>query len=286
MTAFATDRRTVLTWLAAIGLAPRRASAAEPTWRWALDYGALSDPATARSYDLLVLEPDHPRPIAPLRGPNARLLGYISLGEIERSRPFKAALEKAGALLAPNPNWPDARMIDLRNPAWGALVVDQLIPEVLVKGYDGIFMDTLDNAEALEHKDTVANAGMVAAGVELVRLIRTRFPKIVIMMNRGYAMLPQAAPSVDYLLGEAMATRWNFSTGKYEFTSVEDWTWQANRLRDAKQLYPPLQLITLDYWDPADRATVARLYARERAAGFKPYVATLALDRLLPEPTS
>ncbi|MEG8042050.1 hypothetical protein QP164_04330 [Sphingomonas sp. LR59] len=43
--------------------------------------------------------------------------------------------------------------------------------------------------------------------------------------------------------------------------------------------------MTLDYWNPADTTQIAALYARESAAGFSPYVATLALDRLMPEPT-
>jgi len=66
--------------------------------------------------------------------------------------------------------------------------------------------------------------------------------------------------------------------------SDSDWEWQAGRLRTAKARNPALSLMTLDYWDPADTKQVAALYARERAAGFSPYVATLALDRLMPEP--
>lgn len=36
-------------------------------WRWGVDYGASTDPELARGFDLLVLEPHHARPIAPLR---------------------------------------------------------------------------------------------------------------------------------------------------------------------------------------------------------------------------
>ena len=55
--------------------------------------------------------------------------------------------------------------------------------------------------------------------------------------------------------------------------------------RAAKARNPALTLTTLDYWDPSAPRQIAGLYARERAAGFRPYVATLALDRLIPEPT-
>jgi uncharacterized protein (TIGR01370 family) len=283
-------RRELLIGTVAMALASRTARAAEaqppqPTQlNWGIDYGPATNPQAAHSFDLLVLEPDHARPIAPLRGPMSRLLGYISVGEVERGRPFATALEKAGALQAPNPNWPNARAVDLRHPAWKSLLIDQLIPEVLAKGYDGIFMDTLDTAEAIQRANPIENAGIVEAGVTLLKAMRERFPGMVMMLNRGYALLPAAAPYVDLVLGEAMASRWNFEAKRYEMTTQQDWDWQATHLRAAKQANPALMLATLDYWDPLDRKTVAALYARERAADFAPYVATLALDRLLPEP--
>lgn len=286
MTMFRIDRRETLAGLATTALFTPRVSEAGTVWRWGVDYGAATKPAIARQFDLLVLEPDHARPIAPLRGPGSLLLGYISLGEVEQSRSFVDRLRKAGALKAANPHWPDARMIDLRNPAWGALVVDELIPAILAKGYDGVFFDTLDNAEALEHKSPEDCAGMVAAAIELVALIRKRFPSITLMMNRGYALLPQAALNVDIILAESMASRWSFADKRYEFLSDDDWAWQAAKLQVAKDANPAIKLTTLDYWDPSDHKTIMSIYERERSAGYLPYVATLALDRLHPEPVA
>ncbi len=289
-------RRTILQRVLAMGaigltIGARSRSQATPkpspdtVLRWGIDYGATTDPVLARACALLVLEPHHARPIAPLRGPGSILLGYVSFGEVERGRPYFAALDKAGALSAANPNWPDARLADLRHPAWRAAVLDRLVPAILALGYDGIFIDTMDNAEAMERQDPVANTGMVAAGATLIAAVRARFPKIRIMLNRGYALLPDVAPKIDYLLGEAMASRWNFAAKRYELLSESDWAWQAGRLRAARARNPALALMTLDYWNPADTTQIAALYARERAAGFSPYVATLALDRLMPEPT-
>ena len=167
----------LLGWRAPAQAAPRLPGG--HGWRWAIDYGAATDPELARSYDLLVLEPDHARPIAPLRGPTTRIIGYLSLGEIERTRPDVAALDRAGALRAPNPTWPDARFADLRHPAWRAVLIERMIPAILAKGYDGLFLDTLDNAEAMERADPAGNAGMVDAAVALVQAIRSSFPSIM-----------------------------------------------------------------------------------------------------------
>lgn len=251
---------------------------------WGIDYGADTDPALARSYDMLVLEPDHMRSIAPLRGPGTLLLGYLSLGEVDQSRPFFGELNASGALLKANPAWPSARMADLRTASWRRYILENLVPAILAIGYDGVFFDTLDSAETLERASPVDNAGMIAAGVSLVKAIRSLFPRMFVVMNRGYAMLPEVATSIDAALGEAMASRWNFAEKRYEMASASDWIWQATRLRTARARNPSLSLLTLDYWETRDTRTVADLYARERAAGFSPYVATLALDHLVQEP--
>ena len=255
-----------------------------PALRWGVDYGPAPDPAIAADLDLLVLEPDHGYPLGPLSGPGRSLLAYLSLGEVADQRPYAATLRAQGLLGVRNAHWPDATYIDLRDPRWTALVVDRLIPPLLARGYDGLFFDTLDNAEAMETADPVGAAGMVAAAVRLVRAIRARYPGILLMMNRGYALLPAAAPAIDLLLGEAMASRWNFQRKRYDLLSASDWTWQATRLRAAQAANPALALLTLDYWDMADPASVRALYDRERAAGFAPYVSMLALDRLYREP--
>lgn len=253
-------------------------------WRWAIDYGSSTDVTLASQYDVLVLEPDHDRAPASLRRPGGLAIGYISLGEVEKSRPAAAALAAAGALLAANPHWPDARYADLRHARWRAEVLDRLVPTILAKGYNGIFMDTLDNAEAMERANPIGNAGMVDAAASLVRAIHERFPAAIIVMNRGYALLPKVADVIDGVLGEAMATRWNFRTRTYDTLSEGDWNWQAGRLRAARQVNPALALMTLDYWEPGDAVGVRALYGRERAAGFVPYVSVLALDRIVPEP--
>ncbi|MEG8017139.1 endo alpha-1,4 polygalactosaminidase [Sphingomonas sp. LR55] len=198
-------RRTILQRVLAMGaigltIGARSRSQATPkpspdtVLRWGIDYGATTDPVLARACALLVLEPHHARPIAPLRGPGSILLGYVSFGEVERGRPYFAALDKAGALSAANPNWPDARLADLRHPAWRAAVLDRLVPAILALGYDGIFIDTMDNAEAMERQDPVANTGMVAAGATLIAAVRARFPKFASCSTAATRCCPTSRP--------------------------------------------------------------------------------------------
>lgn len=280
------DRRHMF-GLGALFLAPnlgRARALSSGSLRWGIDYSPNTQQTIARTFDLLVLEPDHRRAIEPLRGPGAQLFGYISLGEVHRTRSYFSDLDRTGNFLKANPNWPDARYIDLRSDAWRRILLERLIPEILELRYNGIFIDTLDNAEAMETDDPIGNHGMVEAAASLICDIRTHFPEIKIILNRGYAVLPAVATQIDFALGEAMATKWDFVLKRYVRQTEADWEWQATRLRAAKALNAGLTLLTLDYWDVSDRAGTARLYDEERRAGFEPYVTTLQLDRLFAEP--
>ncbi|MCM0022175.1 MAG: hypothetical protein NBV67_19465, partial [Tagaea sp.] len=55
-------------------------------------------------------------------------------------------------------------------------------------------------------------------------------------------------------------------------------------LEEAKAINPKLRVLVLEYWPPEDQAQLKRLYAQVRALGYAPYVATVELDRVVPEP--
>ncbi len=211
------------------------------------------------------------------------ILGYVSIAEVHSGRPFYSRLRSKGVLGAPNPAWPDAYFVDVRSDVWRNLLLNEIIPSILKNGYQGIFLDTLDSAEALERQDPVKFKGMIAAAADLVRAIRAAFPSIIIMVNRGYAILPQIPGEFDYLLGESVRTTFNPQTGAYFRRTEQDIEWQRARMLEARDRDPSLQLFSLDYWNPKDRAGLAALYAEARADGFVPYIATPDLTQIVPE---
>jgi len=211
------------------------------------------------------------------------ILGYVSIAEVHSGRPFYSRLRSKGVLGAPNPAWPDAYFVDVRSDVWRNLLLTEIIPSILKNGYQGIFLDTLDSAEALERQDPVKFKGTIAAAADLVRAIRAAFPSIIIMVNRGYAILPQIPGEFDYLLGESVRTTFNPQTGTYFRRTEQDIEWQRARMLEARDRDPSLQLFSLDYWSPKDRAGLAALYAEARADGFVPYIATPDLTQIVPE---
>ncbi|MCC7242505.1 MAG: endo alpha-1,4 polygalactosaminidase [Acidobacteria bacterium] len=257
--------------------------AAEPE-RWAVCYSDRPVPFDLARYQVVVLDSHHHPPLGPLIERNRTVLAYLSLTQMGRGRDAFASLQQAGVVLDAHPVWTDAHYLDFRRPEWVRTVLEQLVPQALDAGFTGLFLDTLDDAEFLEGKDPERYRGMRDAAVRLVRAIRHQYPQIVIMVNRGYALLPDIAPSIDILLGESVLATFDPATKAYSRVTDPDVAWQVNALRRAQALNPALKLFTLDYWDPADADGVRRLYQEQRANGFVPYVSTPMLDTLVEEP--
>jgi uncharacterized protein (TIGR01370 family) len=269
---------------AAFALLPLPAGAATP--KWVVIYTNKVPIDALIPYQTIVLDSRyHPR-LQPLIDRNKSLLGYLSLGEVEKYRPYYKELEKEGILLGTNRNWPDSRYVDLRDPRWTRRVIEELIPAILHKGFNGIFLDTLDNAAQLERRDPVKYKGMTQAAVRLVKTIRQHYPRIAIMMNRGYEILPKVARDIDIVLGESVYADYNFNTKTYQRVPKALYEKQVKWLKAAKAIAPGLKVFTLDYWRPQDRAGIEQIYRAQRRNGFHPYVATVKLHRVIPEPAS
>ncbi len=256
---------------------------AEPE-RFVVYYGSDAAIEDFAPYRRAVFDSDRHPPLAPLQERDVELFGYLSLGEVHEARDYYPAVAAAGLLLGANPDWPGARYVDLRKPEWNAEILDRRIPAILREGFRGLFLDTLDDAAFLEHADPVRHHGMVAAAASLIRAIRARYPTVPLMLNRAYDVGALVATELDSVLAESLLTTHDFKTGRYFVRHRDDLSWGLGKLAELRRLNPRIRLYSLDYWEPKDRAGVAKLYDQERKAGFIPYVATIDLQRIVPEP--
>lgn len=254
--------------------------------RWTAFYGHDVDPAAFAGFDLVVLDPNYAQPISSVRTEDMTVLSYLSLGEMNRHKPEFAAVQASGGLVQQNPTWPDSYSVDVRNHAWRDLIVDTIIPSLIAQGFDGLFLDTLDSPPHLEMVDPVRYAGMTTAAVALVRAIRERYPDMPLMMNRGYALLPRLVGTIDAVVAESMLTSFEADTHSYHVVDDAMLARHLEFLRPARDAGRRLPIFSLDYWDPEDADTIARIYARERELGHSPYVGTVLLDVVMPEPTA
>lgn len=251
---------------------------------WLVYYADSAGIEDFGSYRLLVLDSDVHPPLGELKAQGKVLLGYISLGEVESYRKYFSAVKQQGILLDENPYWKGSFFVDMRNRVWSERVITQLVPQILEKGFDGIFMDTLDNPLHLEDKNSQQYRGMKKAAANLVKAIRLHFPYIKIMMNRGYGLIDEVAPYIDMILGESVYADYDFKTKTYQLVERSLYEHQVQLLRQAISRNPRIGIYTLDYWDPDDTQMLRQIYAIQRRNGFIPHVSTILLNRIIKEP--
>lgn len=235
-------------------------------------------------YQLLVFDRQHHPLLQPLAEEGKVLLGYVSLGEIEESSPYYMMLKRNNLVLQENKNWKGSHFIDVRNPLWQKVVIEEIIPAVLRDGFDGVFFDTLDSPLELERKNPTRYAGIRDASVRLIKAVRMHYPSLKIMVNRAYPILPDIAPSIEMALGESMLGEYDFAKKAYIHNDEKLYTQQVQWLTQAREFNPNLKIYTLDYADTKNPQAIAEIYRRQREYGFIPYVASVELDDLVDAP--
>jgi polysaccharide biosynthesis protein PelA len=252
--------------------------------RWVVYYSDKAPEEAFDPYSLIALDSDYHPPLEALREKGKTLLGYISLGEVEEWRSWFEAVKQDGILGRENENWPGSYFVDLRDPRWVKRVIEDLIPQILHKGFDGLILDTLDNAETMERENPARYRGMAKGAANLVKAIKLHYPQIPVMVNRAYFLLPETAEVLDMALGESVMTDYDFENKEYLKRSREGYEEQVERLQEAMKLNPKLKVYTLDYWYPEQTDYIEEIYHTQRKNGFVPYVGTIELNQIIPEP--
>lgn len=283
------SRRSLLSMLGGVAAGPAFAapgvqSRIREGAAWTVYYGTAASPDAFAPYSLAVLDPNYARAGEVAKKSETTVLGYVSLGELNTSNPFAPLLRDRGMLVSENPNWPGSVSVDLRHTAWRQYILDEIIPRLLAAGFDGLFLDTLDSALHLETLNPDRFSGMQGAAQALIADIRGAHPNIPIMMNRAYALLPEVNVHIDAILTESLVTTYDFAEHRYKWVDDATFVHHLALLRPAQLGLHTVPVYSLDYWDPGDADGIAAIYARQRALGHNPYVATILLDQLVPEP--
>ncbi len=253
-------------------------------FRWAVYYGDALSSDAFDAFDMVVFDSDKHPDLAPIQARKGLTVGYLSLGEVHRTRSYFAEVEREGILVYENPTWPGAFAVDVRDKRWRQRVLDELVPAILARGFQGVFLDTIDTATDLERRDRARFAGATLATIDLVRAIKRRYPQAVVVLNRGYDILPAVEGAIDMVLAESLVTAWDFSNALPRLANDDQHRGETAVLKAAAQRNPKLRLLALEYWPPEDAAKLREIYAKVRDLGFAPYVATVELDRVVPEP--
>lgn len=256
----------------------------EAKFPWVVYYGSSLPAESFEHYNPIVLDPQFKPSIELLVRKNKEVLGYISLAEIENGNEGFSLLKEKELLIQENANWKGSWAIDVRSPFWQELLLEKIIPTVLSKGFTGLLIDQIDVAIEIEQKDPKKYKGMKEAVIHLVKEIHQRFPEKRLMINRAYKILPAIAKDITYVLAETLYTSYDFQAKKYILRSSKEYEWQLSQMNTLRLKFPHLVMFSLDYWSPEDTKMYTKIYQVEREACLRPYVSSIQLNQLIPEP--
>ena len=204
-------------------------------------------------------------------------IGYVTIGEdddFHKDADWYFDRNKDGK---PDKNgtW-NSFYADARSKKWRDFVVNEKAKEVIInKGCDGIFLDTVDTAQLYSESED----GMI----KLIKELREKYPKAIIVQNRGFTVIEKTAKYVDGLMYEDFSTHINFDPEEYSKMSDADLNWSKQM---AENTLAPimketgLTVLALDYAKPEQKDLIRFAYSRAKYYNFVPYVATIALDEI------
>ena len=245
---------------------------------WAVYYGDTLKPRKLNAYGLVVLDRLYPYNIKRLKDNDTQVVAYVSLGEVTVNDPWYAKAKEEGLLLQENPHWKGSYVVDIRNPLWHQMIMEQVLPPLIARGFEGVMLDTLDSPLALEQQ----KPGMRAAAIGLVTEIREGYPQLILIQNRGYTVLEDTAPMLNYALAESTFTNYDSVQNKLLIRDQAEKDYALNYLRKAKAKAPGLRILGLEYWEPEDAKMRAQLSKEMCVNNMIPFISTRALNQIHP----
>jgi len=237
-------------------------------------YGEKPPWDVLQAFDLVVVDPDHvPAPeSAALTA--TRLAAYVAVGEVQPQRSYAARMPKAW-LIGDNAAW-GSRIIDQSAPGWPEFFVSQVIAPLWAAGYRDFFLDTLDSYHKVATTPE-ARARQEAGLVAVIRALKTRFPQVRLIFNRGFEILPKVHEQVYAVAAESLFEGFDAAANQYRSVPPADREWLLTQLERIRSEYR-LPVIAIDYVAPAEREKARQTARKITELGFIPWVANAALD--------
>lgn len=238
-------------------------------------------PANVQIYDLYIFDTTNHPAIGPLQAKGKKVVGYISVGEVAKHNDFFDKIKSEKLLVDENKNWPGSFRVNIKDEKWHKFVLKSLIPQITAKGFDGIFIDTIDTADYLENTKNIA--GSVKGAADLIKKIRKKFPSLIIVLNNGLFLTEYVGNEIDALVVEDVYTLYNFKTKKYLLSNS---TWTQERLALIKKFQEGFHkpVLSLDYLKPSDFKEIQNISNLAKSDGLIPYISDIELNQVFFHP--
>jgi cysteinyl-tRNA synthetase, unknown class len=209
------------------------------------------------------------------------VLSYLNVGSCESFRTYWSSVPAGFVSCSANTaaqsgtyqGYPNETWMNLSNAAYQHLIVDYVAPQLVAQGADGFY---LDNMEMVEHGTTTTDgpcdATCAQGGLDLVRMLRAKYPSLVIIMQNATSNVTRLGQTggVSFAsLLDGIAHEEVYAPSYDASAEQELLNWQSMKLTPSGH---PFWIATLDYvGDCTQTAKAKAVYTRSRAHGFVPY---------------
>ncbi len=269
----------MLIWPAAFSRAgePSAAERLKAAGSWVSYYGMGQVPELAK-FDVVDIDVEdgaanyQADDVAALKAKGKLVVSYLNVGSAE---PFRSYWKRVEAYsLGKYPEWPEFYM-DVSKSGYRDVILNSVVPQILAKGVDGLFLDNVDAGSNL------GRPAVTAGIVELVRQIHVMHPSLLLIaQSSNLRVLTERGADgrqfYQYLNGLAREeVSVTYQGGYHRVPSAES---DAMLRTLAAWRSKGLTVFTLDYANSPELARYA--IARARAHGLVPYVSTKQLDQV------
>jgi len=264
--------------LICVGQSPNQAceQVKEPTTRLYVNYSAKPDANALLAHNFCILDPAAKVDLDVGQAKGNIYLAYVSVVEVLPDTPNALQATARGIpFLARNAEW-GADVLDVTHAAWLDYVVNDLAAAALAKGFDGVFLDTLDSIERIAAEHPNKAKACHGALVALIKKLHKRFPQKRIVLNRGFDLIDEVAADINGVLIESMLQGWDPATKKYHAVKPADTQWLLVRIRKIQARKLPVFVV--DYVKSNESELARKTAERIAALGCVPFITTPKLQ--------
>jgi endo-alpha-1,4-polygalactosaminidase (GH114 family) len=202
------------------GSQPAKASTDPASFAFAIGNGTLKGSAGEvggryEDFDLVVVDGEEASAvkIAAIQATGATVLGYLSVGTIEKWRGWFDEVKRYR--LKAWQDWKDEWFADTSKAGFRKRIANEIAAELLQKGFDGLFLDNTDMVETDSHRAQRKGMGKL---IEMLDSLTHGDGKLLYAQNGGPAML-DGYPQQDVAPLAAHFDGWNREdvTWTYDF---------------------------------------------------------------------
>ena len=231
------------------------------------------------NFDLVVIDPDEfeLEDITDIKNSGKIVIAYLSIGEAENYRFYWDP--DALYLLEENPEWEGCYYVDYSNKEWQQIILDEYIPQIKNKGFDGLYLDTLETYNLEDDYPNCSKENMIKFVINISSSSITQ--ELFIICQNGLEIIMNLIDYIDAVGVEETYYKAVYLIFLYLYINgipQRNYITRGNEniMRDLLDIKK--NVLTLDY--SIFPYQIRRCYEKSRSNGFIPYVSTAELNRI------